>query len=472
MINGSDDESEESLHEPLTRREQEILGLLAEGLTSSEMADRLTLAVSSVRWYIQQIYGKLGVNGKRQAITRAGELGLLRSETLNSAIITKTNPNNLPAQLTSFIGRETEIESLRRLITAGPTRLVTLTGSGGVGKTRLAIRTAEELLVDFVDGVWLVELAPLADPGLVAQAAATALGFPPAPGQTSTQVLCDHLRNKKHLLLIFDNCEHVVSATAELVDSLLRTCPRLCILATSREILGVSGETPFRCPSLSLPDPNHLPPLPELAQSEAIRLFTERAQTTSSGFNLTEANAALITQICRRMDGIPLAIELAAARVRFLSIEQIASRLEADFRLLTGGSRTALPRHQTLKALIDWSYHLLSEKERRLMLRLSTFAGGWTLEAAENVCADLHNGMLIRTEILDVLGQLVDKSLVVMSADAQGDAPEGYPRYRMLETLRQYAHEKMANDPSIEVGESVGSTPAPPGIFPLAGPAG
>ena len=435
------------LLEPLTRREHEILVLLAEGLTSREMAERLTLAVSSVRWYVQQIYGKLGVNGKRQAITRAGELGLLRSDGLNSAIIKKTNPNNLPAQLTSFIGHQTEITTLRHLITAGPTRLVTLTGSGGVGKTRLAIRVAEELLDDFDDGIWLVELAPLNDPRLVVQAAVTVLGFLQTPGQSATQGLCEQLR-MKHMLLILDNCEQVVNATAELANSLLRCCPHLRILATSREILGVSGETSFRCPSLSLPDPNHLPPLAEMAYSEAVRLFAERAHTTSPDFYLTNANASLVVRICQRLDGIPLAIELAAARVRLLSIEQIASRLEEDFHLLTGGSRTALPRHQTLKALIGWSYNLLSPAERSLLLSLTVFTGSWTLEAAEAVCASdnllpaIQPGKAEITiqsaDILDLLAHLVDKSLVQTD---QGNNRQ--VRYRLLETIRQYGRERL-----------------------------
>ena len=360
--------------------------------------------------------------------------------------------HNLPVQLTSFIGREKEIGALRQLITAGPTRLVTLTGAGGVGKTRLALRTAEELLDNFTDGVWLVQLAPLSNPDLVAQTAISVLGLQQLSGQTATQVLCEHLRTKR-LLLIFDNCEHLVCAVAELVETLLRGCPHLRILATSREILGVDGEIPFRCPSLFLPDPQHLPPFAELAQSEAVRLFTERAQTTLPGFRLSEVNAALTARVCRRLDGIPLAIELAAARVRLLSLEQIASRLEADFHLLTGGSRTALPRHQTLKALIDWSYNLLSEKERRLLRRLSVFAGGWSLEAAEEVCADPAGGRLSGDEIVDLLGQLVDKSLVVMVADAQKDAPLEHPRYRMLETIRQYAYEKMVGNQAGEDSE-------------------
>jgi non-specific serine/threonine protein kinase len=354
--------------------------------------------------------------------------------------------HNLPIQLTSFIGREKEIGALRKLITAGPTRLVTLTGSGGVGKTRLAIRTAEELLDNFEDGVWLVELAPLNNSDLVAQTAMTALGFQQMSGQTATQVLCEHLREKCRLLIL-DNCEHLVSAVAELAETLLRACPYLHILATSREILCVQGETPFRCPSLSLPDPQHLPPVVELARCEAVRLFAERAQTSSPGFSLSEANTSLVARVCQRLDGIPLAIELAAARVRLLSMEQIANRLEADFHLLTGGSRTALPRHQTLKAMIDWSYNLLSEKERRLLVRLSVFAGGWTLEAAEQVCADQAGGPLSGDEIIDLLGLLVDKSLVVIAEDGSGDQR----RYRMLETIRQYALEKLANEKHADI---------------------
>jgi non-specific serine/threonine protein kinase len=240
-----------------------------------------------------------------------------------------------------------------------------------------------------------------------------------------------------------------VNAVAELAETLLRACPHLRILATSREILGVSGEMPFRCPSMFLPDPQHLPPIAELAQCEAVRLFAERAQTCSPGFSLSEANAALMARVCQRLDGIPLAIELAAARVRLLSMQQIASRLEGDFHLLTGGSRTALPRHQTLQALIDWSYNLLTEKERRLLVRLSVFAGGWKLEAAEQVCADQAGGWLANDEILDLLGQLVDKSLVGMAADASNEQP----RYRMLETIRHYAYEKMVGNQTVEDSE-------------------
>ena len=296
-------------------------------------------------------------------------------------------PNNLPIQLTSFIGRETEMVDLKLLLTVDQARLVTLTGSGGTGKTRLALQVAADLLETFKDGVWLVELAQLADPVLIPQTVAAALGVREVPGKSIAAGLIDYLRSR-HLLLILDNCEHVIEASARLAGTLLQACPNLFILATSREILGAAGEVPFRVPSLSVPDLRHLPSYEKLTQYEAVSLFLERAGQALPGFTLTAANAPAIARICSRLDGIPLAIELAAARVRLLSVEQIAARLDDSFRLLTGGARTVLPRHQTLKALIDWSYNLLSEAERTLLLRLSVFAGGWTLEAAEEIVKD------------------------------------------------------------------------------------
>ena len=251
---------------------------------------------------------------------------------------------------------------------------------------------ADQLLKQFPQGTWLIELARLSDPALLPRVVAEVLGQRVEPERNITQVLVEYLKPRQ-ILLILDNCEHVVRESAALASQLLRACPHLRILATSREILGVEGEIPFDCPSLSLPNARHLPPLAELAQFEAVRLFTERAQTISPTFALTEANAADVARICLRLDGIPLAIELAAARMRMLSVEQIANRLDHAFRLLTGGSRSVLPHHQTLKALIDWSYNLLSQEERTLMLRLAVFAGGWTIEAAEEVCADQENGL-------------------------------------------------------------------------------
>ncbi|MSP12304.1 MAG: adenylate/guanylate cyclase domain-containing protein [Chloroflexi bacterium] len=345
-------------------------------------------------------------------------------------------PHNLPVQLTSFVGREKEMAEVKRLLTK--THLLTLTGVGGTGKTRLSLQVAADLLDTFPDGVWLVELAPISDPALAPQAVAAVLGVREESGRPLLATVTDYLRAKS-LLLILDNCEHLVAACAQVAETLLRACPHLKLLATSREALGIAGEVPFHVPSLSLPDPQHLSAVAALSQYEAVRLFIERATTVKPDFTVTNQNAPAVAQICHRLDGIPLAIELAAARVRAMSVEQIANRLDDRFRLLTGGSRTALPRQQTLAALIDWSYNLLSEEERILFRRLSVFAGGWTLEAAEVVCADINVGQdsILSNEILDLLTRLVDKSLVGV-AD-QGDET----RYRLLETIRQYARDRL-----------------------------
>ena len=292
---------------------------------------------------------------------------------------------NLPIQPTSFIGRRQEMAEVRRLLTA--TRLLTLTGTGGVGKTRLALHVAADLVDAYRDGVWLVELASVTDPALVLQAVAAALGVREQPGRPLRDTLIDFL-DARHLLLVLDNCEHLVAACAQLADAVLHACPTVTILATSREALGVGGELTWRVPSLPAPDAQHPPPLEHLTQYEAVRLFIDRAVFALPSFTVTNANAPAVAQICWRLDGISLAIELAAARVKLLAPEQIAARLDDRFRLLTGGSRTALPRQQTLRAAIDWSYDLLSEPERTLLRRLSVFAGGWTLEGAEAVCGD------------------------------------------------------------------------------------
>jgi len=329
-------------------------------------------------------------------------------------------PNNLPVQLTSFIGRERELAEVEGLLLS--TRLLTLTGSGGTGKTRLSLQSAEQLLLGFPDGVWLVELAPLADPAQVLPALAGVLGLQAQPGLSLWEVVSNYLRARASLLLL-DNCEHLVEACARLAEDVLRACPRVKILASSREALGVPGETAYRVPSLALPDG------PNIAACESARLFIARAQSALSRFAVTPANLPALANICRRLDGIPLALELAAARVRALSVEQIAARLDDRFQLLTGGSRTALPRQQTLRALIDWSYSLLTEPERVLFRRLAAFAGGWTLEAAEAVCGG--------SDVLDLLTRLVDKSLILMEEQA------GAARYHRLETIRQYAREKL-----------------------------
>ena len=340
-------------------------------------------------------------------------------------------PNNLPIQITSFIGREREIDEAKRLLTTA--RLVTFTGSGGTGKTRLAQQVAAEALSMFTDGVWLVELAPLTDPNLVLQTVAGVLELRTVQGSPLLDLVTDYLRGKS-LLLILDNCEHLIGACAELADHLLHACPAVKILASSREGLGIAGEVTYHVPSLSLPDQAN--PTPDrLLKSEAAQLFLERASAVNPHFSLTEANAQAVSQICRRLDGIPLALELAAARLKLFTADQIASRLNDRFRLLTGGSRTALPRQQTLRALIDWSYDLLSEPEHVLLRQLSVFVGGWTFEAADAVCLDL--------DVLSLLEMLVNKSLVVMEEN------QGQARYNMLETIRQYARDKL-----IEAGEA------------------
>lgn len=355
-------------------------------------------------------------------------------------------PGNLP-QIAEIVGREQHIQEVRqRLLSA---RLLTLTGAGGVGKTSLAIHVADRLREHYRDGVWFVDLAPLADPALVPQAVASALNVAPKPGQSLTDALAEHLKTPqplpRSLLIVLDNCEHLIDACARLAQTLLQSCRGLRMLATSRHELGIDEETVWRVPSLSLPDPKKPLPVgerlvPFLSQYGAIQWFVKAAQARAD-FALTAANAPTILEICRRLDGIPLAIRLAASRLPTLSVEQIAAGLQDRFGLLQGGSRTALPRHQTLRALIDWSYGLLSEPERVLLCRLAVFAGGWTLEAAEATCA----GEPVRKrDLADRLAQLVRHSLVEVER-----SPSCGNRYRLLETVRQYALENLS-----EAGEA------------------
>ena len=352
-------------------------------------------------------------------------------------------PNNLPLQLNSFIGRDTEIAELVRLlspatINAGSdpklkSRLITLTGPGGVGKTRLAIQAAIHLMEKFPDGVWMIDFAPLVDPALVPQTVAATLGLREEGGQSMVANLISHLRTKTSLLLL-DNCEHLIETCAHLAAAVLQACPNVSILATSREVLGISGEIPFLVNPLPVPDLNQTLPIDHLIEYDGVRLFVERARATLPSFTLTADNSSAIGEVCRRLDGLPLAIELAAARVSVLSAAQIAARLADSFHLLGRGSRTALPRAQTLQTCMDWSYNLLSDTERLLLNRLAVFAGGWTLEAAENVCTDKTIHPL---DAFGLLAQLVEKSLVVVDRRSNG------LRYRFLETIYQYALENL-----------------------------
>jgi len=350
--------------------------------------------------------------------------------------------HNLPWQATSFVGRAAELAVLRSLVRGG-SRLVTIAGPGGIGKSRLALQVAAEVLDGAGDGVWLVELAPVAEPELVARTVAAVLGVPEEPGRSMLDTLVEAVGDR-YLVVVLDNAEHVLGAAAKLADTLMRCCPRACLLVTSREPLGVSGERVFRVPPLPVP-PADLGAPARLAAFESVQLFTERAVMYRPGFALDAANAAAVAAVCVRLDGIPLALELAAARLGSLSVPEISSRLDQRFRLLTGGSRTALPRHQTLRALIDWSYELLTPGEQVVLGRLSVFAGGWTLKAAEAVTAA---GGTDEWQVLDHLAALVGKSLVL--AEETG----GSTRYRLLETVRQYTAERLAARPGAELDET------------------
>jgi predicted ATPase/DNA-binding CsgD family transcriptional regulator len=428
--------SDTSLVEPLTRREREVLALLGQRLTSPEIAAELTLATSTVKWYIQQIYGKLGVNSRRQAIARARELGLLK----DSADIDfqPGEKHNLPRQLTRFIGRESEIEQIKQLLKEH--ELVTLTGPGGVGKSRLSLRLAEDLLEVFQHGVWQVELASVSRPEGVVQAVAQTLGLR-EEANVSIQDSLIHYLGSRRMLLVLDNCEHLIAACAELAVQVLQTCPQMKVLATSREPLSIPGEAIYQLSPLALPDPEAQLSLQELSAYDALDLFVERARAALPSYSLQPENAAHIRSICANLDGIPLALELAAARMNVLDTAELDARLSDAFHVLTGGARTSLPRHRTLRAAIDWSYQLLSPEERMLLRRLSVFTGGWNMEDAESICAGEE---LDQAEVFDLLASLVSKSMV-MTVRAEGRGT----RYRLLDTIQQYAREKLA-----QIGEA------------------
>jgi non-specific serine/threonine protein kinase len=422
---------------------------LAAGLTQEALAERAGLSVHGIqklergvtrpyRDTVERLLAALLLSVDDQVELRTAAGGASRAPRFLSAA--KVARHNLPVPETRLIGREQELGVVGRLLMDA--RLLTLTGVGGCGKTRLALEVARTVLSGYPDGVWIVELAPIADPMLVPHQVAKAVAVQDATNQTGTSALIRALQNRQ-MLLVLDNCEHLLDACARLVEDLMHYCAHLKVLATSREALGLTSEVAWRVPSLEVPDARQQLTLQELVINPAMQLFVERATALLPGFTLSERSASATAQICRRLDGIPLALELAAARIPALTPEQIATRLDQRFRLLTGGSRAALPRQQTLRATMDWSYDLLTESERALLNRLSVFAGGWSLEAAEAVCAGER---IQHVDVLELLAQLVSKSLVV--ADEGGD---GAKRYRLLETVRQYARERLqaAGEPAV-----------------------
>jgi predicted ATPase/DNA-binding CsgD family transcriptional regulator len=425
-----DDTNKPAYLDPLTERELEILRLIEVGFTNREIAQKLVLSLETIKWYNKQIYSKLGVHNRTQAVAAVKAAGLLGapSETIQEPGFTPRH--NLPAQITSFIGRQREVAEVQKLLSTS--RLLTLSGPPGTGKTRLALQVASQVLHQFEDGVYFVELAPISDPRFVPITIAQVFDF----GESGSGPLVKNLKNylkDKRLLLVLDNFEQIIQ-TAPLVSDLLSAAPYLKILVSSRQVLQVYGEQEYVVPPMAVPDTERMQGLRALMDCEAVDLFCQRAQAVKHDFILTQGNASAIAEICVRLDGLPLAIELAAARSKLLSVEMIHSRLESRLETLTDGARDLPYRLQTLRGTMDWSYDLLDEGEKVLFSRLSVFQGGRTIEAAEEICAP---GLSI--PVMDGLASLLNKSLLYKE-----DEPGGEPRFLMLETLHEYAREKLA----------------------------
>ncbi len=425
------------------------------GMTQQELSERAKLSVEAIstlergartrpyRETVVLLGRALGLSPEREMLLRSAigvphpSLQRERSDTLSASLLRLVRPDaqgtprhNLPAQLTSFVGRQREVADIAALLSEH--RLVTVVGAGGVGKTRVALQLASALIDDCSDGVWLVDLAPIAEKTVVASAVLAALQLPPTSG-TPLDIVSAYLKTHR-LLLILDNCEHIIDAAREVATTIIELCPHVRVLSTSREALGVEAEWVYRLPSLACP-PDSSRTAQDALRYGAVALFVDRALAVNAGFVLTNDNALEVGEICRRLDGIPLAIELAAARVKVLAPQQIAERLDKRFRLLTGGDPRALPRHQTMTALIDWSYDLLTSQEQKFFEALSVFANGCTLAAVTAVCG--HDDDEDDITVIDLVSSLVTKSLLV--AELVGTEQ----RYRLLESSRQYARDKL-----------------------------
>ena len=435
-----------------------MLALLADStLSNAEIAKRLFLTIHSIKWYARQIYAKLDVASRKDAVKRARELGLLGGCDVPQQSATEVTPASrlkLPVELTSFIGRETEIEQLVSLLSASGVRLVTIAGPGGVGKTRLALKLAEILSTGSNASqppdrlgpmeIALVELAGVCEAGRVLERVSAIFGLNPILDPANLETLAEQLTSRQ-ALLVLDNCEHLIEFSAQMAAALLKACPKLRILITSREVLDIPGEHIFWVAPLSIiANPDDLTP-EQANQYESIRLFVERARMVVPGFGLTVDNIRAVAQICRQLDGLPLAIELAAAQVRMMSPEQIAERLNRSLNVLNGSSRARLPQHKTLRASIEWSFSLLSPAEQRLLVRVAVFGNEWSLETAEAVCADVESDdpLLPGNAVLQTLCGLVDKSLVTRVPYVRGQI-----RFRLLTSIGQFAREQL-----VEMGQ-------------------
>lgn len=415
--------------EALSTRELEILFLMADGRTNGEIAQELFLSTETVKWYNKQSYNKLGVGNRTEAVARAREYGLLDATVEKTALLPAIRESNLPAELTSFVGRQREIADVEDLLYRA--RLVTLTGPGGTGKTRLGLQVAGLMAENYRDGVIFISLAEVGDPSQIPNVVAREVGVIERPDRQLVDTLQSYLRSKQ-MLLILDNFEHVLEA-APLVVDLLVAAPNLAILATSRENLHLSGEHEYLVPPMTLPDPDEIDFTSNLADYESVNLFVQRAKASMTKFQLTEKNAPFVVAICQRLDGLPLAIELAAARIKMFGPQQMLARLENRFSLPSRGSVNLPERQRTLHNTIEWSYNLLDKDQQRLFSRLGIFRGGHSIEAAEVVC-----GFNLSSDIVSQLESLLDKNLLYQDAGHGGET-----RFFMLKTIREYARYRL-----------------------------